>query len=176
MTFSDRTTRMFNAEEYEDDVRVIINFIMDDASCDTSMMTYKSMWVMALDIAKKREDYAPKRKHKKEKLKSFDIATVAATAAAAATATATAAATATATTAAATAAGGADDAGADEAKKDDAELVELDKKAQKMRSDLKKKLSSTIKKRKTLAKKGRNSPPKKQMRKKLKMGRTTRMF
>ena len=138
MTFSDRTTRMFNVEEYEDDVRVIINFIMDDASCDTSMMTYHSMWVMALDIAKKREDYAPKKRSKKAKLKSFDIATVAATAAAAAAAaaTATAAVDATATTAttaaAATAAGGADDAGADEAKKDEEELVKLDRKAQMM--------------------------------------------
>ena len=155
MTFSDRTTRMFNVEEYEDDVRAIINFIMDDASCDTSMMTYHSMWVMALDIAKKREDYAPKKRSKKAKLKSFDIATVAATAAAAAAATATA--TAAVDT---TAAGGADDAGADEAKKDEAELVELDRKAQKMRADLKKKLSSTIKKRKTLAKKEETHPQK----------------
>ena len=120
-------------------MRVIINCIMDDKTCDTSMVTYHDMWRMALDIAKKREGYAPHKKQKKSKkakLKTFNIAAVAATAAAAAT---------TAINLADDPEGEedarADEADADEADADDGELVEIDRKAQEMRSNLKNQLS-----------------------------------
>ena len=69
-------------------MRVIIECILTDPKVDTTMVTRADMWLMALDIAKKRESYLP---HKKKKTKrnvkrrqTFDVQAVAATAAAAA--------------------------------------------------------------------------------------------
>ena len=60
----DVDTRKFLLDAYEDDVRDIINSVIDNEDVDTKMVTRRQLFRMAVDIAKKRESYVPRKKKK----------------------------------------------------------------------------------------------------------------
>ena len=153
MFFRNADTRKFLLDAFEDDVREIIETIIDNEDVNTDMVDRQQLFRMSVDIAKKRESYVPRRKKKfrpKDDLVDLTLSVnkVAAKVAAAAT----------------------DAKKVDKDAKDDEdvldELVDLDKNAQQMRSEMKTKF---VKNKKSSKKK---APKKKAPKKKAKQTAT----
>ena len=147
MFFRNADTRKFLLDAFEDDVREIIETIIDNEDVNTDMVDRQQLFRMSVDIAKKRESYVPRRKKKfrpKDDLVDLTLSVnkVAAKVAAAAT----------------DAKKVDKDAKVDEDVLD--ELVDLDKNAQQMRSEMKTKFGKTKKSSKKKAPK-KKAPKKK---------------
>ena len=67
--YRDLATRKFMLDTFEDDVRSLIDKIIDSEDCDTEMVTRQQLFRIAVDIAKKRERYVPRGKKKKSPAK-----------------------------------------------------------------------------------------------------------
>ena len=124
MFFRNADTRKFLLDAFEDDVREIIETIIDNEDVNTDMVDRQQLFRMSVDIAKKRESYVPRRKRKVRPKDDLVDLTLSVNKVAAKVA------------AAATDAKKVDkDAKVDEDVLD--ELVDLDKNAQQMRSEMK---------------------------------------
>ena len=66
-------TRRFLFDSFEDDVRDIIENIIENEDVDTDMVDRKKLFRMAVDIAKKRESYVPRTKKSKSTSKVVDL-------------------------------------------------------------------------------------------------------
>ena len=164
--YRDPDTRKFMLDAFEDDVRSLIDKIIDSEDCDTEMVTRQQLFRIAVDIAKKRERYVPRGKKKKSPAKkqetvdlTLSVSKVAAKLVAAA----------------AVVKKDPEEASPSKKNSDDEppnskdsadlhnELLKYDQQAQKMRTDLKDKLddgkkkSTTAKKKKTTTKKKKPS-------------------
>ena len=64
MFFRNADTRKFLLDAFEDDVREIIETIIDNEDVNTDMVDRQQLFRMSVDIAKKRESYVPRRKKK----------------------------------------------------------------------------------------------------------------
>lgn len=123
--------RYFKVDEFRHHAMPIVNALHDDEAVDTSMYTKSQLFRLAVDIAKKRDFYVPKKKPKlnptkKRKLRAAKAKrqALAAARAAACVAAAKQKTRATADTVAAKTAGGSDDAVAVAGSDDDATEVE----------------------------------------------------
>ena len=153
MFFRNADTRKFLLDAFEDDVREIIETIIDNEDVNTDMVDRQQLFRMSVDIAKKRESYVPRRKKKLRPKDDLVDLTLSVNKVAAKVA------------AAATDAKKVDkDAKVDEDVLD--ELVDLDKNAQQMRSEMKTKF---VKNKKSSKKK---APKKKAPKKKAKQTAT----
>ena len=124
MFFRNADTRKFLLDAFEDDVREIIETIIDNEDVNTDKVDRQQLFRMSVDIAKKRESYVPRRKRKVRPKDDLVDLTLSVNKVAAKVA------------AAATDAKKVDkDAKVDEDVLD--ELVDLDKNAQQMRSEMK---------------------------------------
>ena len=151
--FRNADTRKFLLDAFEDDVREIIETIIDNEDVNTDMVDRQQLFRMSVDIAKKRESYVPRRKKKLRPKDDLVDLTLSVNKVAAKVA------------AAATDAKKVDkDAKVDEDVLD--ELVDLDKNAQQMRSEMKTKF---VKNKKSSKKK---APKKKAPKKKAKQTAT----
>ena len=132
MFFRNADTRKFLLDAFEDDVREIIETIIDNEDVNTDMVDRQQLFRMSVDIAKKRETYVSRRKKKVRPKDDLVDLTLSVNKVAAKVA------------AAATDAKKVDkDAKVDEDVLD--ELVDLDKNAQQMRSEMKTKFAKTKK-------------------------------
>ena len=66
-------TRRFLLDSFEDDVRDIIENIIENEDVDTDMVDRQKLFRMAVDIAKKRESYVPRTKKSKSTSKVVDL-------------------------------------------------------------------------------------------------------
>lgn len=66
-------TRRFLLDAFEDDVRGIIENIIENEDVDTDMVDRQKLFRMAVDIAKKRESYVPRKKKSKSTSKVVDL-------------------------------------------------------------------------------------------------------
>ena len=66
-------TRRFLLDTFEDDVRDIIENIIENEDVDTDMVDRQKLFRMAVDIAKKRESYVPRTKKSKSTSKVVDL-------------------------------------------------------------------------------------------------------
>ena len=147
MFFRNADTRKFLLDAFEDDVREIIETIIDNEDVNTDMVDRQQLFRMSVDIAKKRESYVPRRKKKLRPKDDLVDLTLSVNKVAAKVA------------AAATDAKKVDkDAKVDEDVLD--ELVDEDKNAQQMRSEMKTKFGKTKKSSKKKAPK-KKAPKKK---------------
>ena len=147
MFFRNADTRKFLLDAFEDDVREIIETIIDNEDVNTDMVDRQQLFRMSVDIAKKRESYVSRRKKKLRPKDDLVDLTLSVNKVAAKVA------------AAATDAKKVDkDAKVDEDVLD--ELVDLDKNAQQMRSEMKTKFGKTKKSSKKKAPK-KKAPKKK---------------
>ena len=64
MFFRNADTRKFLLDAFEDDVREIIETIIDNEDVNTDMVDRQQLFRMSVDIAKKRESYVSRRKKK----------------------------------------------------------------------------------------------------------------
>ena len=168
MFFRNADTRKFLLDAFEDDVRDIIENIIDNEDVNTDKVDRQQLFRMSVDIAKKRESYVSRRKRKvrpKDDLVDLTLSVnkVAAKVAAAATDAKKVDKDAKAKVAAA-ATDAKKDAKVDEDVLD--ELVDLDKNAQHMRSEMKTKIVKNKKSPKKKAPKKKASPKKKAPKKK----------
>ena len=147
MFFRNADTRKFLLDAFEDDVREIIETIIDNEDVNTDMVDRQQLFRMSVDIAKKRESYVSRRKKKVRPKDDLVDLTLSVNKVAAKVA------------AAATDAKKVDkDAKVDEDVLD--ELVDLDKNAQQMRSEMKTKFAKNKKSSKKKAPK-KKAPKKK---------------
>ena len=66
-------TRRFLLDAFEDDVRGIIENIIENEDVDTDMVDRQKLFRMVVDIAKKRESYVPRKKKSKSTSKVVDL-------------------------------------------------------------------------------------------------------